>query len=639
MSKVRIQKSKESFSKNAFFGFFSRISNAFSNKLRHSKTAGLFLSYFSFEEKYNKSITKKVFEKITLKKDKKLILKNKIQYFVENSFFYKLFLRLVDTLLSMKVKVLGVILFIWGFCTVSAGFIKTYVATFVDNDFFLIYQGIALVIFAVPLLAAKSELGYLLANGKITGYIIRDLIEIKKERVVREGGTENTVVPVFVGLILGVSSIFFDPLKVIGAIFTLVYIAVTFYKPEFAVAVAVASIPFASPLFISCEIMCVTLAFLIKVLRGKRSIHFGTLDIAVLFFALFMLLRGAFSADFFATVKLFSYVLVYFLITNLVKTRQMLFKLLGFLMLSFFVSAGYGIIQKFFDLSNVLSPVFRLQSGGVTSFFESPRVFGQFISLVLPLSFSLFAVSKKADKKLGFFITFAVGLTSAVLTSSRAALFGVLLSVLIYLMIVNRRVLALSFIALFVFVVCIPFLPESVQNILSGVSDIARGIDPLETSSFSGLEQILKNYWIVGAGVGDKALCEVYASYNSPLLNIHTNLSAFVQILLQLGVFGLFFFVFAVYLCVCKFCTWTSFYRDREIKLLSGASLAGVMSLFVQGLFINVFYSPHIILTFFALAGILSASINSTKKEYKQVLTLRDVSGGNDEKTEIEISL
>ncbi len=635
MNKGRIQKTKDLFSKNAFFNFFSRISNAFSNKLRHSKTAGIFLSYFDFEEKYNRSITKKVFEKITLKKNKKLIIKNKIQYFVENSYFYKLFLRLVNTLLSMKVRTLGVALFIWGFCSVSVGFIKTYVATFVDNDFLLIYQGIALVVFAVPLLAGKSELGFLLANGKITGFIIRDLIEVKKERVVREGGAENTVVPVFLGLLLGISSIFFDPLKVIGIIFALVYIAVVFYKPEFGVAVAVASIPFASPLFICAEIICVTLAFLIKVMRGKRSIHFGTLDIAVFFFALFVLLRGAFSADFLISAKLFSYILIYFLITNLVKTRAMLYKLLGFMLISFFISACYGVAQNFFDVSNILSPVFRLQNGGVTSFFESPRVFGQFASLVLPLSFSLFAVGEKADKKFCYFMTIAVGLISLVFTSSRATVFATVLSVLIYFMIVNRRVLVASFFAIFLLVVCVPLMPESVQNVFAGMSDITSGIDTLEVGSFERLAEILKNFWIVGIGVGDKALSEVFASYNYT----HYQLNAFVQMLLQFGVLGLLAFVFAVYLCISKFCTWTSFYYEREIKLLSGASLAGIMSLFVQGLFINVFHSPQIFVTFFAVAGILSASINCTKKEYKKVLTLRDVSGGNDEKTEIEISL
>lgn len=407
LNKKRIsQKFKKLLKNSLIVRFLLFLSEFFYSKITHSKIAQLFSSYSETGKCYNNSFLKFVVSKVGLKKNTRLIIKNKIQKNIENSIFYRAVCSLSDILLSAKVRMYGIALFIFGFCSVAAGLIKTYVSFSHGDDYFLIFQGALLVFIGFAFLFYKNSMGHLLYNSKIIWFLLHDIAGIEEEKTVRPTAKENTVLPVLLGLFLGLTSIVIDPIYIFVAFFAIIYIIFVFYKPEFGILVTIVTVPFLPTMLICFEILLAFASFLLKVLRGKRSIYFGLLDICVAVFAILMLLGGIFSAypktSIQASCVFVCFILSYFLVVNLVKSVSSLKKMIFLLSLSFFACSFLGVWQNFFGIADTTwtdVEMFEEINTRVVSTFENPNVFGEYLIMMAPMVLSLFFIGKGFKRK------------------------------------------------------------------------------------------------------------------------------------------------------------------------------------------------------------------------------------------------
>ncbi len=644
MNKSIFVKIKELFLTSIFFGFFIWIADFFYTKICRSFTAKLFSSFSSLNKKYEESFSSKLFEKIFIKKEKRLNAKNKIQRFVEKSLFYKTLQSTVNTLLASRVRIYGLVLFIWGFCTVSVGVIKTFVATFVDNDFFLIYQGIALVVFAVPLLASRGDTGYLLAHGRITGYIICNVIGIKAEKIIRPPVQESTVIPAFLGLCFGVSSMFADPFVVLLFLLLLFFVIIIFHKPEFGVIITVFTIPFLPTMVICAQIALVFLAYMCKVIRGKRSLKFDALDIAVLCFAFFMFLGGLVSASFSTSIQsscvFVCFMMMYFLITNLIKTRALLRKMLIMMVVAFFVCSLIGLYQNFFGVADTTwtdTDMFSDIETRVVSTFENPNVFGEYLIMMMPIGIAIFLLASGFKNKSALAVILVSAAGSLVFTWSRGAWLGLLFSLAIYLIVVNKRAISLYFIG----IAALPFLPSSIIERFASIGDMTDTSTSYRVYIWEAVGGMISDYWLGGIGVGTGAFSKVYPSYALSGIEAapHSH-NLYFQIFLELGIFGFIAFLAVLFLAVSKCCSNLLKTRHRETRLVSTAALVGTLAILVQGLTDYVWYNYRVFLFFWVIIGVMSASVNCDREDSCDVTEESELlMGGQNEKTaEIEIS-
>ncbi len=649
LNKGKLNKFKELFLNSLFVGFFLMIADFFYSKICNSKISQLCSSYSSFRDKYEHSLTKKIFGKLWIKKGKKLKAKNRIQSFVENSFFYKTLLYCVNHLLATKVKIYGIVLFIWGFCAVSAGLIKTYVATFVDSDFFLIYQGIALIVFAVPLLASRSDMGYLLASGKITGFVIRDVIGIKIEKVIRAPIEESTVISVLVGLLLGITSLFVDPFVLLICLIALLYVALVFHKPEFGVLVTVFTIPFLKTMMICAQIILVFFAFMCKVVRGKRSIKLDALDLAVLFFAFLLFLGGVVSASsstsIMASCVFVCFMVMYFLITNLIKTSALLRKMLLLLVIAFFVCSLIGVYQNFFGIADTTwtdTDMFSDIQTRVVSTFENPNVFGEYLIMIMPMALAFFIMTYGFKNKSAVAVVIVTALSSLIFTWSRGAWLGLIFSLIIYFIIISRHAIALYFVAVAALPFSIPFLPSSIIDRFSSIGDMTDTSTSYRVYIWEAVGDMIGDWWLGGIGVGTGAFGKVYPAYALSGIEAapHSH-NLYFQIFLELGIFGFLAFIMVLFFSASKCFSCFSKGTTRETKLISGAALTGILAILVQGLTDYVWYNYRVFLIFWVVAAIMSAAINCGMENAGEKIQENELqSGGQNEKAaEIEISL
>ena len=636
--------SKESiktlFLNSLFVRFFVFLAEFFYSKILFSKTAQFLSSYNNTGEKYGESFSKRTVGKLWFKPDKRLNAKNKVQRTVENSFFYKLFLRITNYLLAVKVRVYGIVLFIYGFCSACVGLIKTYFVTFVDEDYFLIAQGVILVLVGIFLLISRKDMGTLLAHGMVTGFFIRDIVGLKKENVVRKTIDENSVIPMLVGLFLGVSSLFVDPLFIIAGFFAFVYVSLVFSTPEFGVLATVAAIPFLPTMVLCAHIILVSLAYVCKVVRGKRSVSITPIDVSVGVFALFVLLGGVFSASVSTSLPavcvMVCFMLSYFLIVNLVKSQLFLKKVLISLAIGVFVCALIGIWQNFFGIADTTwtdVDMFSEIETRVVSTFENPNVFGEYLIMILPLIVSMFIVEKSFKHKSFLFVSFVVGCMALIFTWSRGAWLGFLLSMVLYLIVINKKSIALYCVGIIALPFAYPFFPESIRGRIESIGNMADSSTSYRVHIWEAAWEMLQDWWLTGIGVGVGAFQKIYPSY--ALSGIETaphSHNLFFQVFLELGIFGIAAFFFVIIFAARKCCTYLRHGSQREVKLISSAALVGLLAILTQGLTDHVWYNYRVFLMFWVVLSLVSVTVDLATREDKRTDDVESyLTGGQDE--------
>lgn len=631
-----------------FCRFFIWLAELVFLQMRFSKTSQLLSSYSSIGKKYTHSRTRILASKLWFKPDRRLLFKNKVQRSIENSIFYKVFLKSTNYLLAIKGRVYGVVLFIYGFCTSSVGLIKTFLLPTTTSDYFLLWQGVVIVVVGIFLLAVKKDMGTLIADGKFTGLLILKVIAIDRDKVVRKPIEDNSVVPMLVGVLLGITSLILQPVYVILAFFAFVYVSLVFSIPEFGVLVAVATVPFMPTMLICAEIILLFTAFFFKVIRGKRSVHFGPLDIAIIFFGIFLILGGIFSASVstsLPTVCVFiCFMVSYFLVVNLVKTMDFLKKILKYLSLSLLVCAVIGIWQNFFGVANTKwtdVDMFSTIETRVISTFDNPNVFGEYLIMMLPMVMSLFLIENGFKNRSFFMTAFASGALALIFTWSRGAWLGFIFAMLIYLIVVNRKSIAVYFVGIAALPFAYPFFPESIKSRIESIGNMADTSTSYRVHIWEAVWDMLHDWWLTGIGVGVGAFEKIYPSYS--LAGIETaphSHNLFFQIFLELGIFGFFSFILVVFFAISKCCTYLIHGTQRDVKLISTAALVGVLAILLQGLTDFVWYNYRVFLLFWVVLSVMSVTLDIAKREDGRTDDVESyLMGGQNGKAEIKIQI
>ncbi len=637
---------KQLFAESFFVRLFIFLADFFYKKIKYSKIAQFLSSQSESRSLYDNSMSRQIISRFWFKPKTRLLIKNKIQYTVENSLFYKLYLKSVNYLLAAKVRIYGTVLFVYGFCAASIGVIKTFVAVFVDEDYFLVAQGLVLLLIGIIFAISKSDMGSMLSGSKFIRFFVEKIIGYKTDKLIRPAVSENTLIPMLVGFLLGISSMFIDPLYVIAGFFALIYLSIVFTTPEFGVFVTLFFVPFFPTMLLCAQILLVFIAYFCKAIRGKRSVRFTNLDIFVVIFAIVLFFGGVVSSSVSTSLPavcvFVCFMLAYFIVVNLVKTVELLKKLLFGMSVSLFFCAFIGVWQNFFGVADTTwtdVDMFSEIETRVVSTFENPNVFGEYLIMMLPMTLALFLVEKSVEKKGVFTLAFGVGCLALIFTWSRGAWLGFLISMALYLIVVNKRSIALYLLGLAALPFAYPFFPESIRSRIESIGNMADSSTSYRVHIWEATWDMLRDWWTTGIGVGVGAFREIYPSYS--LAGIETaphSHNLFFQIFIELGIVGLIAFFAVIVVAARKCCSYLAHGSQRETKLISSAALVGLVAILAQGLTDHVWYNYRIFLMFWIVLAIMSASIDLSSYEDKRTDDVESyVTGGQNEKAETSI--
>lgn len=398
--------------------------------------------------------------------------------------------------------------------------------------------------------------------------------------------------------------------------------------------------------YIQSVILILSMIWLLQVCWSKGTFFRTHLDIPILTFFLFIgvsSLKSVGSAVSLSFIYQFmSYVLLFFLVANNLRTEEARRAVIFALFLSTFLLSIYGIYQYFWGLditrmkvalyhSGEFPPEFmtRLGTDKVFSTFVFPPALAGFLLLVMPLSISMGFVGRSRFERIFCgFISFPLILWCLILTFSKGGWVSAVLSMVVFVFIwltvikrVKKNVVAIGVtICVLIFILLIVFdcLPKATFSGFIGSFGVRVGY-------WKSIPPMVRDFFLIGSGPGTFGI--MYPGYRI-LLGRETQMAHnnYLQVLVETGVFGLVAFLWI----------WIRFLRrgirlifaEKVDRMLILACFAGIIGFLIQGFVDFGLYVPGITMTVFLFLGLIEAKENvrplqfSVKKGTKVFLTI-----------------
>lgn len=552
----------------------------------------------------------------------------------EQSFILGAVSDLLDAVLYCSQRVHGVFLLSFGIYTEIVFFVKAALSgsglSSIDLTPCLI--GAVLVLMSLPLVFSSQTLAQSLRESRFASFVIFTIIGASRESFSKDTvRREHMYIPFISGMVLGLLSAVISPIYIIFGLVALVGAYAVMCIPEFGLLAIIVLAPFAvltpfaPSILLAGMTLFVTFSFLLKVMRGKRSIKFGITDLVITVFTVMTLIGGLISPNVSGSLKpalIYTVFLFgYFLCANLVRTKEMLYKCLFGLMASLFGVSAFGVAQYVFGLGATKwhdTTLFSDIEGRVVSTFENPNVLAEYLIMLIPLAFALMLTSDRHSSRSASFVTLCTSVLCLVFTWSRGAWLGFLFSAVIMLIMYSKKVLAfiLSGIALLPF---LPFvLPDSIINRFTSIGNLADTSTSYRVNIWTGVMRMLKDYWFSGIGTGYPAFAEVYPAYS--LSGIETAPHAhnlFLQIITEHGIVVLVLFLIIIFFFAQSVFTFNK-YEPTGKKYIPVAMMCGILAVLVQGLTDYVWYNYRVYLMFWIIIGLTTAARRCLRQPEQQ---------------------
>ncbi len=247
----------------------------------------------------------------------------------------------------------------------------------------------------------------------------------------------------------------------------------------------------------------------------------------------------------------------------------------------------------------------------VYSVFGNPNVLAEYLIMIIPISISLFWYSKRIHKKLIFAGTSGILILSLVLTLSRGGWLGFAFSALVFVLLVERRLL-LSIIPIVVGGVF--FLPQSILNRIMSIGNFADSSNAYRLKMWQITLDIIKDHPIAGVGFGHLPFKETFETYIRTMPTYHAH-NTYLEIAAELGIPGLIAFLFLLFIVFKYGIKLLVNQEDKYIRIMAAGLFSGLAGLLVHGAVENVIYLTKIIIYFWILIGFILVLMKIKKHE------------------------
>lgn len=470
-----------------------------------------------------------------------------------------------------------------------------------DFDIVALIVAATFALIAIPLMLADKPMCRALQEFWPTNLLFFEFLSIKRMP------TNDTVkVPrVFIGIIAGVLlaalTVFFPIGAVVITALGIVFTVVSFVSPELPFIALLISVPYISGTSFSAVVIAALsllsfLAFMRKVLFGKKTYVFGISDVIVILFICIIMLMGIIRGGAESTYLSIRYsiiTLAYFPAANIIVNRRLANRAINAVMISSIpiaVSAIAGYVV------NIVEGIALPSSATMLS----PAYLAIYLAIV-----AMFAVFYLIDSpsvyKRPIGILFTVFLGAALITTECLPVL-VLVAILIpgILIIKNSRVpedllLPLGFLPLGVFLLPDKFLYLIMGNVGASPSfvEIKRGV--VETF------EVMRQNLFVGIGADDVA-------HGNGILGLGVRFGIFS--LAAIGVF--------VMIRLRQVRVYTRFIKNSSISELSYLTTAAILVILVMSCFFDLMEDNSLFCLIVTVFGMSTASLRVSKKDYDE---------------------
>lgn len=385
-----------------------------------------------------------------------------------------------------------------------------------------------------------------------------------------------------------------------------------FTKPFIWLSMLVFLTPFLPTMLCVAMLIFTGFTLFLKVLiTPDMTLKYFRSNVWVLLFIIVIIISAVTSISLEESINIalvmIAFAMAYFIIINTVETKKQFKFILYMFVIAAGLSAIYGIQQYIFG--DVYSQawldedMFEDIKMRVYSTFENPNVYGEYLILAIPIAASMFWTEKGFWKKSLLLGITGITLLAMVLTFSRGCWLGILFSLAILAVIIDRRFIILGIIALML----MPFvLPDTIINRFMSIGNMSDSSTSYRVYIWMGTLAMLKDYWISGIGLGETSFNTIYPLYSYNNIEAPHSHNLYLQIISQFGILGLIVFMGIVY----------NFYKDTIISMLKEKNIvlagiiAGSLGFFLESMFDYTWYNYRVILIFWMVIALGTVATN-----------------------------
>ncbi len=541
----------------------------------------------------------------------------------ENSLFFALAERLVSSVIYRKLKTYGAFFLSLGGYGMIAFLVRFFAfpSSKADLSSFLVSAVILFV--SLPLVASGDTLAEAMVQSKLLSPILFEGLGLP-----RDGFTQTLVYPnrypvmTFFGMSLGILTWFVNPICYVVAIVAMVGALVIFRHPEIGVVGWMMLLPLVgffehASIILALVVLTTGISYLVKLVRGKRPFRMHLIDYPILLFSIVYFMGGIITGgglrSFHSALMYVIFLLAYFPVVNLIRTREWVWRSVKAGVLSGVVACLIGVVQIFTGTANsswLNSEMFAGISTRIVSVFENPNVFAEYLLILIPFTLACFLRKGSVRDKMIFGLALLLELVCLLFTWSRGAWLGILIGVFLFFVILSHK----SWLVFLEIGVASPLLlqlvPSTVSNRFLSIGNLTETSISYRISAWYGVFELLKKTWWSGIGVGTAAFEAVYPSVALAGVEIieHAH-SLYLQLLTELGVPGLLLFLLIIFLFVQNCFEYLLRVKNQEERVLVIAGLAATAAMLVMGVTDHIFYSYRIFLAFWTTVALVCTAV------------------------------
>ncbi len=592
----------------------------------------IFTAYSTEQNAFENGFVKKYFTGNLKMKEYAHKLRAFLSRSFEDSYLLKKFTKFIFSFKTMSLRSYGNFLMSFGIYTVIIYFVKMFVPSLAAADIDSLIIGIVVCIVALPLLFSRGTLVSAVGGSIITRLLFAEAFGFRDEtfKEKEQSSYKHANLMILFGMICGVLTLFIDPLLIPILLLGFIIVALVFATPEIGVLLSLFFLPFFSffdnpTISLAILVLVTFLAYLLKIIRGKRIIKIELIDLAVIAFGIILYFGGAISVggelSYQSALLSCSLMIGYILVVNIIRTQKWLNRCFIALISSATIVSMIGIIQYLFGTLNVSwldRDYFPDIKGRVTVLFENSNVLAAYLTMILPLAFCSVLRSYGKKRILALLSSLMIFLC-IVFTWSRGAWLALIISVLIYFIIYSKKTVRFLCAIAFALPFIASLIPDNIVKRFTSIGDMADSSISYRVYTWKGTLNAIKENLFGGVGYGTETFGEVYPTYSYVGMEAaeHSH-SLYLQILFSLGIVGLVIFCCLVFLFVQQNLENIKISTDISNKLQISATFCAVISALIMGAFDYIWYNYRIFYLFWIFIGLSGAYTRIDKAERRR---------------------
>ena len=485
-----------------------------------------------------------------------------------------------------------------------------------------------MILASVPLISSSKSLLKVVAESVFLRSLLEDCAGIPEEKfkaLHASKGKSGYFAAIIFGILTSALTYYVSPLKIVAAIAILAFVGIVFNFPEIGVMSTIFFAPFLgfferAGTLLAVMVIISALSYGFKLIVGKRSVKFRVVDIMLVIFAALMLAGGIITSggerSLASAIMYVILLLMYFLVVNLINTKEWLDRCLSAIAIPSGIVAAVGIL----GYASVNMPGRWIDAGMFANIesravatFDNPNMLATYLILTAP--FVWMYLIRRETSGSGRVIAVLATLSSSVcmiLTWSRGGWLGMIAAVTVFFVANYKYTLKYFLLIGLSSPLWINLLPGNIANRFASIGNLADSSSYYRLYTWKGTLRMIADHYLGGIGVGDSAFSHVYPlyAYVGTEITAHSH-NLFLELTVELGVMGLVMFLIAIFMIVQRGFGCIKYNpENKHVVSAVSAAIAGLAGALVHGVVDHIWYNYRVFFMFWVVAAFICAFAN-----------------------------